>query len=46
MYVIDNGVLDTYSTHLTTDNGSFLEDLVYLTLRRRGLELGDYESEK
>ena len=42
MYVIDNGVLDAYSTNLTADHGAFLENLVFQTLRRQGLEIGYY----
>lgn len=42
MYAIDNGVLDAYSTNLTADRGAFLENLVFLTLRRQGLEVSYY----
>jgi predicted AAA+ superfamily ATPase len=44
VYVIDNGILDAYSTRITPDRGAFLENLVYLALRRRGLDLGYYET--
>lgn len=40
VYAIDNGILDTYRTHQTTDHGAFLENLVYLTLRRSGIHPG------
>jgi predicted AAA+ superfamily ATPase len=40
IYVIDNGILAAYATPITPDNGAFLENLVYLTLRRLGLNLG------
>jgi len=46
IYVIDNGVLDAYSTNLTPDQGAFLENLVFLTLRQRGLEIGYYLTQK
>ena len=46
MYVIDNGILDAYSTRITADNGAFLENLVYITLRRQGHTLGYYETAK
>ncbi len=46
MYVIDNGVLDAYSTNLTADHGAFLENLVFQTLRRQGLEVGYYLTKK
>jgi predicted AAA+ superfamily ATPase len=44
MYVIDNGILDAYSTWQTGDHGAFLENLVFLTLRRQQLEVGYYET--
>ena len=44
--VIDNGILDAYSTQITEDNGAFLENLVFITLRRRGHPLGYYETKK
>jgi uncharacterized protein len=43
-YVIDNGILDAYSTTAGSDNGAFFENLVYLTLRREGYHLGYYET--
>ena len=46
MYVIDNGILDAYSTQTTENNGAFLENLVFMTLRRRGHELGYYEAKR
>ena len=46
MYVIDNGILDAYSTNMTADNGAFLENLVFITLRRQGLNVGYYETKK
>lgn len=46
IYVIDNGILDAYHTGITGDQGAFLENLVYLTLRRQGLELGYYETKQ
>ena len=44
IYVVDNGILDAFSTQITKDQGTFLENLVYLTLRRRKLALGYYET--
>ena len=44
--VIDNGILDAYSTQITEDIGAFLENLVSITLRRRGHPLGYYETKK
>jgi predicted AAA+ superfamily ATPase len=44
IYAIDNGILDAYSTRITPDQGAFLENLVYLALRRQGLDLGYYET--
>lgn len=44
IYVADNGILDAYSVGMTADRGAFLENLVYLTLRRQGLEPGYYET--
>lgn len=46
MYVIDNGVLAAYSTQLTKDQGAYLENLVYITLRRQGDKLGYYETKQ
>ena len=46
MYVIDNGILDAYSTGITADQGAFLENLVFLTLRRQGLQPGYYETKR
>jgi predicted AAA+ superfamily ATPase len=46
LYVIDNGILDAYQTAITEDKGAFLENLVYLTLRRSGLDLGYYETKQ
>jgi predicted AAA+ superfamily ATPase len=46
MYVTDNGILDAYSTQISEDNGTFLENLVYITLRRTGRELGYYETKQ
>jgi len=37
IYLVDNGILDAYSTGQTRDLGARLENLVFLTLRRRGL---------
>ncbi len=44
MYVIDNGILDAYSTRQTKDHGAFLENLVFLTLRCQQIELAYYET--
>jgi predicted AAA+ superfamily ATPase len=44
IYVVDNGILDAYSTRITPDQGAFLENLVFLTLRRQGLNVGYYET--
>lgn len=44
IYVIDNGILDAYSTHMTPDCGAFLENLVFLNLRRKGYAPGYYET--
>jgi len=46
VYVIDNGILDAYSTNMTADHGAFLENLVFLTLRRQGLQVGYYETKR
>lgn len=46
MYVIDNGILDAYSTQISEDNGAFLENLVYITLRRTSRELGYYQTKQ
>jgi predicted AAA+ superfamily ATPase len=46
MYVIDNGILDAYSTNITADHGAFLENLVFITLRRQGLDVGYYETKR
>lgn len=43
-YVIDNGILDAYSTRMTAERGAFLENLVYMTLRRRTHDLGYFET--
>lgn len=45
-YVIDNGILDAYSTGMTADQGAFLENLVFLTLRRQGVRLGYYQTKR
>lgn len=44
IYLIDNGVLEAYATGQTADRGAFLENMVFLTLRRRGLQPGYYET--
>lgn len=46
IYVIDNGILKAYSTQMTPDHGAFLENLVYLTLRRQGHDLGYYATKQ
>lgn len=46
IYVIDNGVLDAYATRITQDKGTFLENLVYITLRRQHPQLGYYETKQ
>jgi uncharacterized protein len=46
MYAVDNGILDAYSTRMTADHGAFLENLVFLSLRRQGLEVGYYETKR
>lgn len=46
MYVIDNGMLNAYMTQRTENNGAFLENLVFMTLRRSGNELGYYETKR
>lgn len=46
MYVIDNGILNAYTTRANPDKGAFLENLVYLSLRRKGIELGYYETKQ
>jgi predicted AAA+ superfamily ATPase len=40
VYALDNGILDAYSTGMTADQGAFLENLVFLTLRRQKLQVG------
>jgi hypothetical protein len=42
VYVIDNGILDAYSTRQTADDGAFLENLVFLKLRRRKFDIAYY----
>lgn len=44
IYIIDNGILDAYSTRVTPDQGAFLENLVFLALRRQGLNVGYHET--
>lgn len=46
IYVIDNGILDAYATQITPDYGAFLENLVFLSLRRKGHTLGYYETKQ
>lgn len=46
VYAIDNGILETYSTDQTSDKGAFLENLVYLSLRRIGVYPGYYKTGK
>lgn len=46
IYLTDNGILDAYSTGQTRDQGAFLENLVFLQLRRQGLEPGYYLTKK
>ena len=46
VYAIDNGLLDAYSTRQTSDNGAFLENLVFTTLRRQGLSVGYYDTKR
>ncbi len=46
MYVIDNGILNAYMTQRSENNGAFLENLVFMTLRRNGHELGYYETKR
>lgn len=46
IYAIDNVILKAYSSQMTPDHGAFLENLVYLTLRRQGHELGYYETKQ
>ena len=45
VYVLDNGIIDAYSTQMTGDRGALLENLVYITLRRAH-ELGYYETKQ
>lgn len=46
VYVIDNGIIDAYSSQMTRDYGALLENLVYITLRRRVREFGYYETKQ
>ncbi len=46
VYVMDNGLIEAYSTQMTADRGALLENLVYITLRRRIRELGYYETKQ
>ncbi len=46
VYAIDNGILDAYSTGMTADQGAFLENLVFLTLRRQKLNVGYYVTKR
>ncbi len=46
IYVIDNGIVDAWSTGQTSDRGALLENLVFLSLRRRGLDVGYYETQR
>ena len=44
IYLIDNGILSAYSTRMTQDFGALLENLVYLKLRREGIQPHYYVS--
>ena len=46
IYVIDNGIADAWSTGQTPDHGALLENAVFLSLRRRGLDVGYYETQR
>ena len=46
VYIIDNGILEAYSTQVTSDFGAYLENLVFITLRRQRAELGYYETKQ
>lgn len=46
MYVIDNGVLDAYSTNPGANHGAFLENAVFMTLRRQEWDIGYYVTQK
>lgn len=46
IYVVDNGILEAYATQMTADHGAFLENLVFMTLRRKRHTLGYYESKQ
>lgn len=46
IYLIDNGIAEAWSTGVTPDRGAFLENMVFLSLRRRGIEPGYYLTEK
>lgn len=37
VYVIDPGILETMSLHITDDRGALLENIVFMHLRRQGL---------
>jgi hypothetical protein len=42
VYVVDPGLLDASSVMMTADRGAFLENLVFMHLRRKGLLPGYY----
>jgi len=44
IYLVDNGIADAWSTRQTPDNGAFLENLVFVALRRRGVVPGYYQT--
>lgn len=46
IYVIDTGLLEAMSFHMTEDRGALLENLVYMHLRRQGLKPEYYLTEK
>ena len=45
-FVIDNGLIDVNSASVSSDDGKLLENLVFLSLRRKGNEIYYHKQEK
>jgi len=46
LYVIDNGLINSVAFSFSEDRGKFLENLVFLQLKRRGEDIYYYKTEK
>ncbi len=46
IYILDTGIIQAYKTGFTQDNGALLENLVYITLRKKQIQSGYYITAK